>query len=90
MNWWENYRFVGDVLYLSRFTEEEFTSRIPYDIQMDVNKITIAEAAEWSKYFDKHGVWPTARQWKLAREIKAWQMEDFEKMLLSCDEEEHY
>jgi len=90
MNWWERYKFVGEVLYLSRFTGEEFTSRIPYDIQLGVNKITIAESAEWSKYFDKHGVWPTVKQWKKARELEVWKLDDFEKMLLSCDEEEHY
>lgn len=89
-NWWEQYRFVGDVVYLSKFTEEEFTSRIPYDIQLNVDKLTIAEVAEWSKYFDKYGVWPSAEQWKKAREVKAWTLKDFEVMLMSCNKEEHY
>jgi hypothetical protein len=89
-NWWEQYGFVGDVIHLANFTEEEFTDRIPYDIQVGVDKITVAESAEWSKYFDKYGVWPSVNQWKKAREIKARQMEDFEKMLLSCNKEEHY
>ena len=89
-NWWEQYRFIGDVIYLANFTEEEFTTRIHYNIQLNVNKITIAESVEWSKFFDKYGVWPSVNQWKKAREIKAWKMEDFEKMLLSCDKDEHY
>lgn len=89
-NWWEQYMFVGDVVYLSNFTEDEFTSRIPVEIQLGVNKITIAEAAEWSKYFDKYGVWPSVSQWKKAREIKAWTLADMEKIILSCDKEEHH
>lgn len=66
-NWWEQYRFIGDVTYLANFTEHEFTSRIPYDIQVGVDKITVAESAEWGKYFDKYGVWPSVKQWKLGK-----------------------
>lgn len=89
MKWWDKYSFVSDSQYLSNFTEEEFTSRIPYDIQLGVSKITIAESVEWSKYFDKHGVWPSVSMWNTARKEKVFKLSGFE-LLFFMGNEGHY